>query len=51
VSELNAADIKAENGFDSTTVKAVTRSARPESNVLRYSFPAHSYTMLKAKLV
>lgn len=54
VSEVNAADIKAENSFESTAVKTVSRTARAESqaesNVLRYSFPAHSYTMLKAKL-
>ena len=50
VSEVNAADIKAENSFDSTTVKTVSRSAKAEANLLRYSFPAHSYTMLKAKL-
>ncbi len=50
VSEVNASEIKAENSFDSTEVKTVSRSTRAESNVLRYSFPAHSYTMLKAKL-
>lgn len=50
VSEVNAAGIKDENSFESTAVKTVSRSARAESNVLRYSFPAHSYTMLKAKL-
>jgi alpha-N-arabinofuranosidase len=50
VSEINAADIKAENSFDSTAVKTVSRSATAEKNLLRYSFPAHSYTMLKVKL-
>ena len=50
VSEVNAADIKAENSFDSTRVRTANRSTRADSNVLHYSFPAHSYTMLKAKL-
>ncbi len=49
-SEVNATDIKAENSFESTTVKTVSRGTRAEANLLRYSFPAHSYTMLKAKL-
>jgi alpha-N-arabinofuranosidase len=51
ISDVNAADIKAENSFDSTLVKIVKRPARAEKNVMRYIFPAHSYTMLKAKLV
>jgi alpha-N-arabinofuranosidase len=50
VSEVNAPDIKAENSFDSTVVKTVQRSVRAEKNSLRYSFPPHSYTLLKAKL-
>ena len=50
ISEVNAPDIKAENSFESTVVKTVQRSARADKNVLRYSFPAHSYTMLKVKL-
>jgi alpha-N-arabinofuranosidase len=50
VSEVNASDIKAENSFDSTAVKTVSRSAKAETKVLRYSFPAHSYTMLKVKI-
>ena len=50
VVEVNAADIKAENSFDETKVSTTRRSVKPEPKVLRYSFPAHSYTMLKAKL-
>src|SRR5262245_29684124 len=50
VSEVNAADLKAENSFESTIVKTTQRSAKTEKNSLRYSFPPHSYTMLKAKL-
>ena len=50
ISEVNAPDIKAENNFESTTVKIVQRSARADKNTLRISFPPHSYTMLKTKL-
>ncbi|MBV8843168.1 MAG: alpha-N-arabinofuranosidase [Bryobacterales bacterium] len=50
VSEVNAGDIKAENSFDSTAVKTVQRSTKAEKSLLRYSFPPHSYTMLKATL-
>jgi alpha-N-arabinofuranosidase len=48
--EVNGPDIKSENNFDSTTVKAASRPAKADGRKLRYSFPAHSYTMLKAKL-
>ena len=51
VSEVNGPDIKSENDFDKTTVKTVERSATAEGRKLRYRAPAHSYTMLKAKLV
>jgi len=50
VSEVNAPDIKAENSFDSTTVKTVKRTIEAGKNSLRYSFPPHSFTMLKTKL-
>ncbi len=50
VTEVNGPDIKAENNFDTVTVKPVSRSATPEGKRLRYSFPPHSYTMLSAKL-
>jgi alpha-L-arabinofuranosidase len=50
-SEVNAPDIKAENSFDSTVVKITQRLAKAEKSTLRYSFPPHSYTMLKTKLV
>ena len=48
--EVNAPDIKAENSFESTVVKTVQRSTRAEKNLLRYSFPPHSFTMLKTKI-
>ena len=50
VSEVNGPDIKSENDFDKTTVKTVERSTAADGRKLRYSFPAHSYTMLKVKL-
>jgi alpha-N-arabinofuranosidase len=51
VSEVNGPDIKAENDFGKTTVKTVERSVASDGRKLRYRFPAHSYTMLKTKLV
>jgi alpha-N-arabinofuranosidase len=50
VSEVNGPDIKAENDFGKTTVKTVTKSATAEGRKLRYTFPPHSYTMLKGRL-
>ena len=47
---MNGPDIKAENDFGKTTVKTVTKSASADGKRLRYSFPPHSYTMLKAKV-
>ena len=49
--EVNGPDIKAENDFDSTKVRAVQRSAAAQGNRLAYNFPPHSYTMLKVRLV
>jgi len=50
VSEVNGSDIKAENDFNKTNVKTVERTVTAEGRKLRYSFPAHSFTMLKARL-
>jgi alpha-N-arabinofuranosidase len=50
-SEVNGPDIKAENDFNSTKVKPTTRTTRAEGHKLRYSFPPHSYTMLKTRLI
>lgn len=50
VSEVNGPDIKAENDFGKTAVKAVAKSASADGRRLRYTFPPHSYTMLKTKL-
>ena len=49
--EVNGPDIKSENDFGKTLVKASPRSATASGSQLRYSFPPHSYTMLKTKLV
>lgn len=51
VTEVNGPDIKAENDFGKTTVAPVTKSANADGRKLRYTFPPHSYTMLKTKLV
>jgi alpha-N-arabinofuranosidase len=49
--EVSGPDIKAENDFDSTKVRATQKNApRPEGRHLRYAFPPHSYTMLKTRL-
>ena len=50
VSEVNGPDIKAENDFGKTLVKAVNKSASADGRKLRYTFPPHSYTMLKVKV-
>jgi alpha-N-arabinofuranosidase len=50
VTEVNGPDIKSENDFGKTTVQPSTKSASAEGKRLRYSFPPHSYTMLKTKL-
>ena len=50
VSEVNGPDIKAENDFGKNPVKTAERSVTAEPRSLRYSFPPHSYTMLKVKL-
>ena len=49
-SEVNGPDIKAENTFGSTKVKTITKSAGANGNKMRYTFPPHSFTMLKGTL-
>jgi alpha-N-arabinofuranosidase len=51
VSEVNGPGIKSENNFGVTNVQTVERQATAEGSKLRYSFPAHSFSMLKAKVV
>jgi alpha-N-arabinofuranosidase len=51
VYEVNGPDIKAENSFDKTTVKTTQKpSVKTSGSLLKYSFPPHSFTMLKGKL-
>ncbi|HXE13535.1 MAG TPA: alpha-L-arabinofuranosidase C-terminal domain-containing protein [Bryobacteraceae bacterium] len=50
VSEVNGPDIKAENNFGSTKVGITRKSASAKGNRLTYSFPPHSFTMLKGSL-
>jgi alpha-N-arabinofuranosidase len=50
VTEVNGPDIKAENSFDSSPVKPLERSVTPQGRTLRYSFPPHSFTMIRAKV-
>ncbi len=48
---VNGPDIKSENNFDSTPVRAAQQTLSANGRKLRHSFAPHSYTMLKAKLV
>jgi alpha-N-arabinofuranosidase len=50
VVELNGPDIKAENSFEAIKVKPAARSIGASGRKLAYTFPPHSYTMLKVKL-
>lgn len=50
VHEVNGPDIKAENDFGKTVVKTERKSAAAKGNRLQYTFPPHSFTMLKVKL-
>ena len=51
IAEVNGPDIKSKNDFGNTTVKTVKRNGKAEGRKFVYSFPPHSYTMLKANLV
>ena len=50
VSEVSGPDIKSQNTFGSETVKTVAKSAEAKGSRLRYSFPPHSFSMLKGKV-
>ena len=50
IAEVNGPDIKSQNDFGVTTVKTVKRSTNAAGPRFTYSFPPHSYTMLKTKL-
>jgi alpha-N-arabinofuranosidase len=52
VFEVNGPDIKSENDFDKVTVKTTEqKSLSGNGRSLKYSAPAHSFSMLKGKLV
>jgi alpha-L-arabinofuranosidase len=48
--EVNGPDIKAENNFDDAPVQPGQRPVAAQGKMLRYSFPPHSFTMIRAKL-
>jgi len=51
VYEINGPDIKSENDFDKTTVETVRKDDIKKGGAsIKYSFPAHSITMLKGKV-
>jgi alpha-N-arabinofuranosidase len=50
ITEVNGPDIKSENTFGREDVRAVTRTATAQGDRFAYSFPPHSYSMLKARL-
>jgi len=50
VFEVNGPDIKAENDFDVTRVKSTQKPITAGGTTLKYTFPAHSFTMLKGRL-
>jgi alpha-N-arabinofuranosidase len=51
VSEINGSDIKATNDFGVENVKTVSKpDLKPKGNIVTYSFPAHSLTMIRGKI-
>ena len=50
VFEVNGPDIKAENNFDKSPVKTQSKSVTATGGTLKYSFPPHSFTMLKGSI-
>ena len=51
VYEVNGPDIKAVNDFDVTNVKTVSKPGiKVKGESFTYTFPAHSFTMLKGKV-
>ncbi|UKM66510.2 hypothetical protein GSB9_03100 [Flavobacteriaceae bacterium GSB9] len=50
VMEVNGPDIKSQNTFGKEIVKTTEKdSIKPKDNLLNYSFPPHSFTMIKGK--
>lgn len=50
VTEVNGSDIKAENDFGSTKVKATVTAGTAQGKKLTHTFAPHSYTMLKTRI-
>lgn len=48
--EVNGPDIKSQNDFNVTNVRSAMRNAKAESRRFTAALPAHSYSLLKAKL-
>jgi len=51
VYEVNGPDVKANNNFKETKVKTEKKSSiQADGSEITYSFPAHSYTLIKGKI-
>ncbi len=50
ITEVNGPDIKAENTFGSSRVQTARKSLSAKGDRVKYTFPPHSYTMLKGSL-
>jgi alpha-N-arabinofuranosidase len=51
ISEVNGADIKSMNDFGIENVKTTVKpDLNPKGNIITYSFPAHSLTLIQAKI-
>jgi alpha-L-arabinofuranosidase len=50
ITEVNGSDIKAENDFGSTKVKAIATAGTAQGKKLTHTFAPHSYTMLKTRV-
>ncbi len=48
--EINGPDLKAENDFGKTAVETVKKDLKGKGETVTYDFPAHSFTMIKAKI-
>ncbi|PAU95945.1 alpha-N-arabinofuranosidase [Aliifodinibius salipaludis] len=51
VYEVNGPDVKAQNNFEETNVETEEKSSiQADGSKVTYSFPAHSYTLIKGKI-
>jgi alpha-N-arabinofuranosidase len=52
VFEVNGSDVKSGNDFNKTEVKTEEKAGiKSTGNKITYSFPPHSFTMLKGKIL